>query len=66
MDNGIDPMLRDQRADARLIAGVTNDERCALRYRPNKTGREIVEHDYALAGIDQREPCGFRYSRRRR
>jgi hypothetical protein len=67
MDNGVDPVLRDQRSYARLISDVTDDERGALRDRPIETGREVVERHDALAGIDERmKPCGFRYSRRRR
>ena len=31
MDNGVDPVLRDQRSHARLISDVTDDERRALR-----------------------------------
>ena len=53
MDDGVDPMLGNQRGDARLIAGVTDDERRALCYRPIETGCEVVEHHDALAGIDQ-------------
>jgi hypothetical protein len=54
MDNGVDPVLRDQRSHARLISDVTDDERGALRDRPIETGREVVEHHDALAGIDER------------
>ncbi len=42
--------LRDQR----LIAGLADDERHAFGHRPVEAGREVVEHDHALAGIDQR------------
>src|SRR5262249_15991209 len=38
----------------RLISDVADDERRALRYRPIETGREVVEHHDALAGIDER------------
>ena len=54
MDNGVDSVLRDQRGHARSISDVTDDERGALRYRPIETGREVVEHHDALAGIDER------------
>ena len=54
MDDGVDPVLRDQRAHARLIAGIANHERRTRRHRPIEAGGEIVEHHHALAGIDQR------------
>jgi hypothetical protein len=54
MDNGVDLVLRDQRGHARLISDVADDERRALRYRPIETGRVVVEHHDALAGIDER------------
>src|SRR5262245_36078745 len=54
MDNGIDPALRDQCGHARLVTDVADDERRALRYCPIETGREVVEHHDALAGIDER------------
>src|SRR6516164_6325528 len=54
MDNSVNPMLRDQRGYAQLIADVTDDERRALRYCPIETGREVVEHHDALACIDER------------
>ena len=38
----------------RLVAGLADHERHPLRHRPIESGREIVEHDHALAGIDQR------------
>jgi hypothetical protein len=47
-------VLHDQRSHARLISDVTDDERGALRDRPIETGREVVEHNDALAGIDER------------
>jgi hypothetical protein len=37
-----------------LISDVTDDEGGAIRYRPIETGREVVEHHDALAGIDER------------
>jgi hypothetical protein len=52
--NGVDPVLRDQRGHARSISDVTDDERGTLRDRPIETGREVVEHHDALAGIDER------------
>ena len=54
MDDGVDPVLREQRRNAGLIAGVADDERHVRRHRPVEAGREIVEHHHALAGIGQR------------
>jgi hypothetical protein len=36
MDNGVDPVLRDQRSHARLVTDVADDERRALRYAQSK------------------------------
>ena len=54
MDDGVDPMLGDQRRHTRLVSGFPDHERRALRHRPIEAGGEIVEHHHALAGIDQR------------
>ena len=48
------PCSRDQLRDQRLIAGLADDERHRLGQRQSKAGREVVEHDDPLAGIDQR------------
>jgi hypothetical protein len=53
MDDGVDPMLRDERRHARLISAVADHQRRARRHCPVETGREIVEHHDALARIDQ-------------
>ncbi len=53
MDDGVDLVLRDQSRHARLVAGPRDDKGRALRHRPVETGREIVEHHHALAGIDE-------------
>jgi len=44
MDNGFNPMLRHQRAHARLVTDVADDEQRVLRDRPIEIGREVVEH----------------------
>ena len=54
MDDGVDPVLRDQRRHARLVSGFADHQRRALCHRPIEAGREIVEHHHALAGIDER------------
>ena len=41
-------------ATQRLIADVADHELGARRHRPVEAGGEIVEHDHALAGVDQR------------
>ena len=51
MDDGLDPVLTDQARDQCLVAAVAGDQRHAFRDRPWKAGREIVEHDDALAGV---------------
>ena len=67
VDDRVDAVLADQLRDQRLIAGLADDERHAVGNRPAMSGREIVEHDDALAGVDAaRAPSGCRYSRRRR
>ena len=47
------PCSRISRADQRLVAGLADDERHALGDRPVEAGRQIVEHDHALAGIGE-------------
>ena len=54
MDDGVDPVLRDQRRDARSISSFTDNKPHTLRNRPIEAGGEIVEHHHALAGIDER------------
>ncbi len=54
MDDGVDPVLRDRLRDQRLIADIADDKWHARRHRPVEAGREIVEHDHTLAGVEQR------------
>ena len=49
----LDTMLTDQAGDQRLITSVADDKRGLLGYGPAKAGRQIVENDNALAGIDK-------------
>jgi hypothetical protein len=53
MDDGVDFVLRDQSRHEGLVAGLPDDELHALRHRPVEAGREVVEDDDALAGIDE-------------
>lgn len=54
MDDSVDPMLRDQCCYARLVPRLADDKRHILRHSPLETGRQIVEHHHAFAGIDER------------
>ena len=45
--------LRDEILDQRLVADVADDQLGLARHRPVEAGRQVVEHDDALAGIDQ-------------
>ena len=54
MDDRLDAVLLDQRGDQRLVAGLALDQQRFRRHRPVEAGRQIVEHDHALAGRDQR------------
>ena len=55
MDDRIDPVLLDETLDQRLIAAVADDERHARGNGPVESGGKVVEHDDALAGIDEVE-----------
>ncbi len=54
MDHLGDVVVLHQLADGGLIAGVADDQRDAFRHRPFEPGGEVVEHDDALARVDQR------------
>jgi hypothetical protein len=43
----------DDAVDQRLVAGLADDQRHTLGHGPLEAGREIIEHDDVLAGIDQ-------------
>jgi len=53
MDNGVDPMRGDQRAHARLVSGIADDERRARRHRPVEAAGQIVEHHDLLSGLEE-------------
>ncbi len=53
MDDGIDAVFADEARDQRLVAGLADDERHAFGDGPVEARRQIVEHDHALAGIDE-------------
>ena len=54
MDDRVDAVLRDQRGDQRLVADVADDRAWRPAHRPVEAGGQVVEHDHALAGVDQR------------
>jgi hypothetical protein len=53
MDNGVDPKRGDERAHARLISNIADDERRARRHRPVEAGGQIIEHHGLLSGFEE-------------
>ncbi len=53
MDDRLDLVLIDQRGYQGLVADIADDRQHRRRQRLGKAGRQVVEHDHALAGIDQ-------------
>ena len=53
MGNRVDRMLLDQAGDQVGVAGVADDELCARGHGPREAGREIVENDDRLAGVQE-------------
>ncbi len=51
MDDGLDAVLADDRADQVLIADVAHDQRCGRRNGPAKARRQVVEDDNLLTRI---------------
>ena len=51
MDDGLDAVLADHRADQLLVADVADDQRRGRRNSPAKAGRQVVEDDDLLARI---------------
>ena len=49
------PWLLDEAADQLLVADVADDERGVLRHGPAEAGRQIVEDDDLLAGVQKLE-----------
>ena len=54
MDDRLDVVVLDQLGDQRLVADVADDRQHRRGQRGGKSGGQVVEHDDALAGIDQR------------
>ena len=54
MNHGVDAVLCDRPRHQCLIADVADQELCFRRHRPVESGREIVDHNHTLAGVDQR------------
>src|SRR5450432_2820241 len=53
MDDRIDSVVCDKRGHKGLIPAIADDKRRALRNGPIEPGRQIVEHDDALAGVGE-------------
>jgi ribonuclease PH len=46
-------MRGDERAHARLVSGIADDERRARRHRPVESGGQIIEHHDLVSGIEE-------------
>ena len=56
MDDGVDAHRpTSSRRNKRLIADIALDELGRIGHRPAEAGRQIVEHDHILAGVEQLE-----------
>ena len=55
MDDGVDGIARQQPAHEVMVADIAFDELGFVRHRPAEPGRQIVENDDVLAGIEQLE-----------
>ena len=55
MNDRFDAVLANEARDQRLVAGIADNQRCALGHGPLEPGGEIVEHHDALAGIEEFE-----------
>ena len=55
MDDGFDAVLADDAADKILVADIADDEGGVGGHRPAEPGRQVVEHDDALPGIEELE-----------
>ena len=53
MGDGVDPMIDDHAADGRLVAHVGDDQGYAIRHRPAKAGRKVIEHHDILSGVEE-------------
>ena len=51
----LNAMLADDGAHEILVADIADDQRRLRRHRPAEAGRQIVEDDDALAGVDEFE-----------
>ncbi len=54
MDDGVYGVLAQNCAHARLVPGIRHDERRRRGHGPVEPGRKIVEHQHALAGVEER------------
>ena len=51
MNDRLDPVVANEASDEGLVAAVAGDQRHAIRDGRGESGRKIVEHDDALAGV---------------
>src|SRR6202012_944869 len=54
MDDAFDFVRMDDALDEVFVGGVADEQRHAFGQEVGKAGRQIVDHDDAFAGIDQR------------
>ncbi len=73
MGDRVDALLADQARHQRRIAEIADHQLGRRLNRPGEAGREIVEHDHFLAGVDQAErhvaadvACSARHQNRHR
>ena len=55
MGDGVDRVLLDQARHQVRVAGIADDELRSFGDAPGEAGREIVENDDGLAGVEQAE-----------
>ena len=53
MQDGADAVLGHERVEETRVAHVAHDRRHSGGDRPIEAGRQIVQHDHPLAGIDE-------------
>ncbi len=55
MNDGVDGIAQEQPAHEVMVADIALDELRRVRHRPAEPGRQIVENDNVLAGVEQLE-----------
>ena len=54
MDDAVDAVRGDHALDQVLVGGIADEQRHAFGQEGGKTGRQVVDHDDAFAGVHQR------------